>query len=558
MTAPRQLNHFLMRGGYVAALLVLVYTAVHVTFGFQRLDTGDIARFGKFVFNLLAIVQLSVVLATSLLSGAANVAQEKDRRTLILLLMTEMRDRDLVVGKIQAGLLTVVVMITASLPVFCLLQMFGGFTLLQILWLEALCLATAFAAACWGSLVAFWREKTFQTLAITVLGAVLFVGAVEVLGALFPGAAKYVYLLDPYRALMSLLNPLADPTVFTPRITAAGPVVALVVLGGVLSTVTTLRLRKWNPSKSVHAHTLTKEDARERASHRPVWDLPIIWREMRTRAYGRKIFFIKLAYFVVAGVSAFSLYNAGTDSGLVLDMIPARGFAFVGLALVALLLVNAQAVTSLTSERDGQTLELLLATEVTAREFVFGKLGGVLYNTWQVIIVPLLFVVSFLIQGELTLENSVYVVLGFLTLVAFSATLGLHSGLTYDSSRAAIANSMGTVFFLFIGIFVCLMLIVEARSSYAIQLPQFLLFIVGGGLGLWLSLTHRNPSTALTVAAFLLPFLTFHALTSFLLQGSLGVCIVIVTAYGFATVAMLVPAVSEFDVALGRSTLDQG
>jgi hypothetical protein len=33
---------------------------------------------------------------------------------------------------------------------------------------------------------------------------------------------------------------------------------------------------------------------------------------------------------------------------------------------------------------------------------------------------------------------------------------------------------------------------------------------------------------------------------------------VIVGAYSFTTIAMLVPAVSEFDVALGRSTLDQG
>ena len=558
-TAPRQLNHFLVRGGYVAVLLVLMYTAVHVTFGFQlRLGMGDLARFGKFVFNLLAIVQLSVVIATSLLFGSSNVAQEKDRRTLILLLMTEMRDRELVIGKLQAGLLIVLVMIAASLPVFCLLQILGGFTLSQILWLEALCLSTAFAAASWGSLVAFWREKTFQTLAITVLGAVLFVGAVEVLSAVLGAGGEFVLWLNPYRALLGLVNPLADPAVFTPQISAAGPVVALSVLGVILSTITTLRLRTWNPSKSIHAHVRAKANVDERRTHRQVWDSPIIWREMRTRAYGRKIFFIKLAYFSLAGIVALSLRNVSAESGLVLNMIPHTGFAFVGLALVSLLLVNAQAVTALTSERDGQTLELLLATDVSAREFVFGKLGGVFYNTWQVIAVPLLFVLIFVVQRELTVENSIYVILGFIALAVFSATLGLHSGLSYENSRTAIANSMGTVFFLFIGIFVCLLLIVEARSSYAVQLPQFLLFIVGGSLGLWLSLTHRNPSPALKLAAFSLPFFTFWALTEFLLQGSLGVCVVIVGAYSFTTIAMLVPAVSEFDVALGRSTLDQG
>lgn len=558
-TAPRQLNHFLVRGGYVAFLLVLTYTAVHVTFGFQaQLGTGDVARFGKFVFILLAFVQLSIVLATSLLLGSANVAQEKDRRTLILLLMTDLQDRDLVVGKLQAGLLTVLVMIGASLPVFCLLHMLGGFTLGQVLWLEALCLATAFAAASWGSLVAFWREKTFQTLAISVLGAVLFIGAVELIAVLVPALAEYALWLDPYRGLSHLLNPLADPAVSAPQITAAGPVVALGLLGGILTTVTTLRLRIWNPSKSIHAHAQGKSAAKERTRHRSVWDEAVIWREMRTRAYGRKIILIKLAYFVLAGFVVLSLRDAGAGSGLVLDMIPVEGFAFVVLSLVALLLVNAQAVTSLTSERDGQTLELLLATDVTAREFVFGKLGGVLYNTWQVIAVPLLLAVTFLVRGDLTGENAVYVILGFLALTLFSATLGLHSGLSYENSRAAIANSMGTIFFLFVGIFVCLLLIFEARSSYAFQLPQFLLFIVGGSLGLWLSLTHRNPSPALKAAAFLLPFCTFWALTEFLLQGSLGVCVVIVASYSFTTIAMLVPAVSEFDVALGRSTLDQG
>ena len=84
------------------------------------------------------------------------------------------------------------------------------------------------------------------------------------------------------------------------------------------------------------------------------------------------------------------------------------------------------------------------------------------------------------------------------------------------------------------------------------------MFILGGSIGLWATLTHRNPSAALTLASFVLPFLTFYAITSFLLGQTLGVCLFISTAYGFTAIAMLVPAVSEFDVALGRSTLDQG
>ena len=101
-------------------------------------------------------------------------------------------------------------------------------------------------------------------------------------------------------------------------------------------------------------------------------------------------------------------------------------------------------------------------------------------------------------------------------------------------------------------------MIVEARASFALQFGPFLVFIVGGGVGLWASLCHKNPSNALTLAAILLPFLTFYAITGYLLGNTLGVLLSVVLAYGFTALAMLIPAVSEFDYALGRTTLDRG
>ena len=230
---------------------------------------------------------------------------------------------------------------------------------------------------------------------------------------------------------------------------------------------------------------------------------------------------------------------------------------FVGLSILSLLLVNAQAVTALTSERDGRTLELLLMTDVTAKEFVFGKLGGVLYNTKELLLVPLGLAVWFLVDQRVSAENTLYLVIGFSVLTVFAAMLGLHSGLSWESSRQAIASSLGTMFFLFVGIFIFMMLLVEARSSFFLQFQSFVVFIGIGGIALYAVLSHRNPSPALMIAGGLLPFLTFYAITEFLLAGTLGVCLSIAVAYGFTTLAMLVPAVSEFDVALGRATLDR-
>lgn len=559
LITPRQLKHYLLRAGYIGVLVLLMYTAGHATFGFTPArNVGDVARFGRFVFSVFAVVQLTVVIAGALLFGASNIAQEKDRRTLILLLMTDLRNRELVLGKLLAGLQPVGVLIAVSLPIFCFVRMLGGVTLPQILWLEALCIASALAAGSWGSLVAFWREKTFQTLAISVLGLALFLGVIEALDVLFATGplAEIATLFNPYRALGGILDPLARPDLKTPDLSAWQSVTALAVLGISITSLTILRLREWNPSKWVYEQALKKE-AKTRERHRPVWDQPVIWREICTRAYGRKVLLIKLAYFVLAGFAVWYLLSAPADQTLVLGMMSREGFVFVGLALVALLLANAQSVTALTTERDGQTLELLLVTDVTPKEFVFGKLGGALYNTAPVLAVPILLVIVACAQGQVSVEDSIYVIISYLVLAAFCAMLGLHTGLSYSSSRVAIAHSLGTVFFLFVGIFICLMLIVEARSSFALQFPPFLLFILGGSLGLTASLTRKNPAPALKMAAFLLPFLTFYALTTFLLGGTLGVAAVIAVAYGFATYAMLVPAVSEFDLALGRSSGDR-
>jgi hypothetical protein len=61
---------------------------------------------------------------------------------------------------------------------------------------------------------------------------------------------------------------------------------------------------------------------------------------------------------------------------------------------------------------------------------------------------------------------------------------------------------------------------------------------------------------ALLSASFGLPFLTFYAIAFFLMrQDQLPVLLAVLAGYGFATAAMLVPAISEFDVAMGRTRL---
>jgi hypothetical protein len=85
-------------------------------------------------------------------------------------------------------------------------------------------------------------------------------------------------------------------------------------------------------------------------------------------------------------------------------------------------------------------------------------------------------------------------------------------------------------------------------------LAPFLALILGGGIGLYVALGLRNPSQAIAVVSFLLPAITFVAITGFLQGETLGVFLELAFTYGLTTAALLVPAIAEFDIATGRTT----
>ena len=307
------------------------------------------------------------------------------------------------------------------------------------------------------------------------------------------------------------------------------------------------------------AHHVDDRSRKVSQASRSVWDNPVLWREMCTWAYGRKILFIRFAYWLLAGVVFFALYSlisSGevtrfTDQTNVTIAAAARPMA--PFMLVSLVMLNALAVTSITNERDGRALDLLQVTDLSPKEFLFGKLLGVMYVAADIIILPLLMCVYLWFGGGLSLENLLYLFIVLIVLDIFVAVLGLHSGMSYGSSRQAIGVSLGTVFFLFLGIVTCMVMMVSFTGNVEAQLTPFLACIVGGAIGLYVALGWTNPSPALALASALLPLAMFYSITSFLVKNYLSVVLVVAFTYGFATTAMIIPRLSEFLISTGRA-----
>ena len=111
---------------FAAALFALTLTAWQLLVGSQRLESiGDLAWFGAAAFQILAPLQLAVAMPFSALLVASAVALEKDRKTLDLLLLTSLSNRDLVLGKLLAGMLSVIVVVVATLPLLMIIALLG-------------------------------------------------------------------------------------------------------------------------------------------------------------------------------------------------------------------------------------------------------------------------------------------------------------------------------------------------------------------------------------------------------------------------------------------------
>jgi ABC-type transport system involved in multi-copper enzyme maturation permease subunit len=650
LTVPRRTNHYLTRAAYLGTLWIICVTAWMASGGLWRSQTlGETARLGPLLFQILAYVELALFLFFAALSAASTVSQEKDRRTFILLLITDLRNIEIVLGKLLGSLLPIALLLAATLPLLMLLVLLGGVDPRQVGQAILIVAATSLAAGSLGGLIALWRDRTFQALALTVLFLVLYlclVNGLAALPALVPqlSAAKverWQEWLDPLAALRSVLDPATQLELgISP---AYGFTLVMIAITVLLNLWGLLRLRVWNPSGEPIMQREQPEDAEDKertlagdakarvsvhAAPGPVRRVgpnPILWRETDTRAYGRRPLLVKIAYFVVLAfmcwfalsrllmiqherlllVAILALILIGAllllrvygwhpliakSTGFValallfiyllapqpkVHISFAAAYGLIPVSVLSLLLVAAQAVTAITSERDTGALDLLLVTDLTAKEFIFGKLGGIAYNTIEYLLPPLLLISVYAhfgylasppanhpeLRASMNATSFICISGAGLVLLAFAMLLGIHVALRTPNSRMAIIHTLSTIFFLSVGTLVCVALIlINGRFEY--QWGSFVFFLVAGVGGLWWVLSGDRPSGALTWASWFCPLAVLYTVMNILVAkpGSqesadpLIPFLVISGAFGFAVAAMLVPLVSEFDVAMGRTS----
>jgi ABC-type transport system involved in multi-copper enzyme maturation permease subunit len=391
---------------YFVVVLVAFFYAIWYaqTHHGPSLTTRQTAAFAQgFFYSFLGLQVVAVcVLAPGYLAGV--ITEEKERRTLEYLLATDLRNREIVLGKTGARFGNLLLMLFTGLPIVSLVELMGGVDPLMAGAGFGIAAMTAFSLAGLCVLTSVYARKTRTALVLVYLAVVVYLILSCAAMFLYPVIPPFVCNLGPVTLSGAGLldtftagNPFLQMIGLARDFAGGGGVAQSVVarfqdyaffhgLTGVICTAwAIIRLR----AVFFHQadHTPPASARRPRWLRRPrVGDQPMIWKEvfaeegLRFGRFGKLLLAIVFLGSFLSLISFLKILSPRSIAWQIPNVMSIWSAA-IGCAVACLLLlgVAVRAANSLSGERDRQTLDGLLATPLAAGTILFAKwLGSIL------------------------------------------------------------------------------------------------------------------------------------------------------------------------------------
>ncbi len=182
------------------------------------------------LYNLLSLVQLSLILFITPAFTSTTVNGEKERQTFDLLLCSKLSAFSLVSGKLVAGLVNAFLLIAASLPLFSLVFFFGGISPAQFLSAQLVFITTAILVGTFGLLCSTLFRRPAVSTAITYMVGLLWMVAPLIIFYIISisGTQAYSSLSVSVAPSGKVFTPLPPPAFTLTDIFIWNPVAALI------------------------------------------------------------------------------------------------------------------------------------------------------------------------------------------------------------------------------------------------------------------------------------------------------------------------------------------
>ncbi|MBL8747007.1 MAG: ABC transporter permease subunit [Phycisphaerae bacterium] len=402
----RRSRHMLIRSVYLALLIAVLMTMLLPQRG--TLTYQALAVSGAHAFEIVAYLQIALICILSPVFMAGAIAQESNPRTWEVLLTTPLSAAQMVLGQLFGRLFFILALLIASLPLFAITQYFGGVPGSSILLSYAVAASAALVVGAIAVALAVNRLAgrravfAFYVAVVTYLALTIAVDA-----SIGAGRVSWVTALNPFLALKALLNPSGYPRPDVlelasmpglKRFWLGNPVAAWCIVSGgmslVLIFISTFTVRTIGASIGSipwyrRAFGLGAKGASARPP-RPVGMNPIAWREATARQATLPKMVMRWAFIgsgALWGLAVILYYHGGainhaTFRETILMTV------WTELVVIVLVAINTSA-TAISKEREDGTLDLLLTTPLTPREYLGGKIRGLVMYLLPLLAVPL-------------------------------------------------------------------------------------------------------------------------------------------------------------------------
>jgi ABC-type transport system involved in multi-copper enzyme maturation permease subunit len=474
------IGHRLLYAGLLFFVLAMVYwnrfpnfTIGELIHG-QPLSLAQRAGFAASFFQGFLILQFVVVLLLTPLYTAGAIAEEKERRTLELLFVTDLSSREIVLGTLASRLARLFLLLLTGLPILIFLGFLGG---LDLNWVLAGFVASFMLMLSLGS-ISILASVDCRTALGAVFTSYLTMVLLAVLGVCMSGFLFEVY--DPTytgtitQGLTNKLLLFFGLLIFS----LVHCLIALICCGTAIAHVRPSALRAlqvtrgepdrflrvepkpipvvfddatdpgWGPSPEVTEPGVQQRVSTAAADNPPDPRPPIganslLWKEMHVEPnFGRTSSMQLLAFFWI-GVLLLLILLVGRLS----DTGPASHYAAhvqswvrgLGIAcgFVLFLIVALSAANRVTRERERQTLDSLLTLPYSDSQVLFAKLLGSILNVRRFSWILLGLWVVGLLTGGVSLVAFPMLIASFVVYLVFFASLGLWFSTMYGSSLRA-------------------------------------------------------------------------------------------------------------------------
>jgi len=384
ITRARRWQGYALRSLFVSRLLLFLSLGYSQSTRNGQITAQQLALVGSSAYSTLTSLQLLAVLLVAPAATAGAICLDKTRGTLAHVFVTDLSDREIVLGKLAARLLPVWGLLACALPVSAMATWLGGIDPMALTGAFLITVGVAFLGCALALMLSVWATKPHEVTSVVFGVWTLWLLAAPIWQMFHGFSARSAIWLERTQPFYLSGAPYTHPgetSLVEPILFCLG----CGVIGAIFTTIAVWKVREVGcRSARVQARrvgligrAIAWLKGQVRWGKGPKLDAdPVFWREWHRNRPSRWLKFVWGGFEVLSGLACVGMIVVELlkPTSMIGDEL--AGILIGLLVTLGLLLVSAATASVLAEERARGSLDVLISTPVSTRTILRAKWWG--------------------------------------------------------------------------------------------------------------------------------------------------------------------------------------